>query len=142
MSRQGQGSNPSGPIVRLERFLHGEERCPKQRMWTLIAPSEPTLFIQANGAREKRSRAQEQSLTAASRSQLFYFCSFLSLTPVLACTTGESLDISREGDRYYLECFGHRRVDVNQIYEVVGRRPKAHCHRRLMDDLACIHPKH
>src|SRR5436305_11226523 len=59
-----------------------------------------------------------------------------------ACTATEPVDILRERNGDELECFGHRRIDVDQIDEVIGRRSKAQPHRRFVDYLGSVRAKH
>src|SRR5579884_1834808 len=68
--------------------------------------------------------------------------SFLSLPCASACAATEAIHVfcKRNGDK--LECFSHRRVDVDQINEVVCGGPEAQGHRRLMDHLTRVHTKH
>src|SRR5437762_3688456 len=59
-----------------------------------------------------------------------------------ARATTESVHIFGEGDGDKLERLGHRRVDMDQIYEVIRRRPEPQRHSRLVNDLARVYPEH
>src|SRR6266853_3086162 len=57
-------------------------------------------------------------------------------------TATKPVHIFGERDSDELERLGHRRVDVNQINEVVRGGSEAQGHRRLVNDFIHIHPKH
>ncbi len=67
----------------------------------------------------------------------------LFLTAVRStCTATEPVHVLRERNGDDFERLGHRRVDMHQVDEVIGRRSKTQGHRRLVNDLARIDAEH
>src|SRR5579859_2823864 len=118
-------------------------------LWLSLASracSSPTCA--ANCSTCSRKAAFSASNSAIRASGVMHLCYTCSASPPdllraeLAGAAAQPAHIFGERDRRDLERLRHRRVDVDQINQVVGGSAEAQRHRRLVDDLGGVHTEH
>src|SRR3989442_5212849 len=65
-----------------------------------------------------------------------------SMVTASLCAAAHLRHVLEERERDDLQSFGHSRVDMDHVDEVMGGRPEAHAHGGLMYDLARVAADH